>query len=196
MADMTDVDTMVEGDVRCVNAVWWMKREARDGLAFESGQPSRPLWSNPDCSERGGRRGEVGIDASRQSTFGLNRITRTHESASCVATDSLNAIRGWFAATRLHTGGGYGWTRAIVDRRSCDGIEGLSGIRVVVTTMWLFSSQDSLSEPVIGDFETRSVGIAGWEGRSDPGMWCFAFDDPLSPGSLADTQQAKECMWW
>jgi len=130
MADMTDVDTMAEGDVRCVNAVWWMKKEARDGLAFGSGQPSRPLWSNPDCSERGGRRGEVGIDASRQSTFGLNRITRTHESASCVATDSLNAIRGWFAATRLHTGGGYGWAR----------VEGLSGIRVVVTTMWLFSS--------------------------------------------------------
>jgi len=67
----------------------------------------------------------------------------------------------------------------IVDRRSCDGIEGLSGIRVVVTTMRLFSSQDSLNEPVIGDFETRSVGIAGWERRSDPGMWCFAFDDPF-----------------
>ena len=44
---------------------------------------------------------EVGIDASRQSTFGLNKITRTHESASYVATDSLNAIRGWFVATRL-----------------------------------------------------------------------------------------------
>jgi hypothetical protein len=87
-----------------------MKKEARDGLAFENGQPSRPLWSNPDCSERGGRRGdEVGIHALCRSTFGLNKITRTHESASYVATDSLNAIRGWFVATRLHTGGGYGW---------------------------------------------------------------------------------------
>ena len=33
MADMTDVDAIAEGDVRCVNAVWWMKKEARDGLA-------------------------------------------------------------------------------------------------------------------------------------------------------------------
>ena len=36
MADMSDVDTMAKGDVRCVNAVWRMKKEARDGLAVRS----------------------------------------------------------------------------------------------------------------------------------------------------------------
>ena len=104
MADMSDVDTMAKGDVRCVNAVWRMKKEARDGLAVQSRQPSRPLGAILIAVSEVAV--EVGIDASRQSTFGLNKIARTHESVSYVATDSLNAIRGWFVATRLSQAAG------------------------------------------------------------------------------------------
>ena len=64
MADMSDVDTMAKGDVRCVNA------DEKGSKGWSCGRkqtPSRPLGAILIAVSEVAV--EVGIDASRQSTF-------------------------------------------------------------------------------------------------------------------------------